>query len=304
MSAIILDGRKTREALMPELISRVKTFSFAPILAIIQVGDRPDSSSYIRAKESFAKKIGVECKIMKVSDAVSQQEIIEIVKECNADKSIKGIIVQLPLPISLDRDTIINTIDPHKDVDGLTPFQVKAWSQGREDAVLPATARGVRQLLKQYDISLFGKRVTVVGRSMLVGKPIISMCLNENATVTVCHSKTEDLAFYTKKADILIVAAGKPGLIQKKHTNKKQIVVDVGINTVGVISGESDRLGYAGGSKLEKLENEIEGKKLVGDVDFDKIQKSVAAITPVPGGVGPMTVLSLFENLLDLCETE
>jgi methylenetetrahydrofolate dehydrogenase (NADP+)/methenyltetrahydrofolate cyclohydrolase len=285
MSTLILDGRATREALMPELIKRTQALSFTPTLCIIQVGDRPDSTAFIRAKKAFAKKIGVKEKHIQVTESIPQSELIDIIRECNADKAIQGIIVQLPLPIHIDREVIIDAIDPKKDVDALTAFNVKRWFEGREDAIMPATARGVRTLLKQYKIDLFGKKVTVIGRSMLVGKPIITMCLNENATVTVCHSKTPDLVKHTKTADVLIVAAGKSGLIQAKHVKKGQAVIDVGINTV---TGE-------------KLDDEIEGTRLVGDVDFSKVHKRVAAITPVPGGVGPMTVLSLFENLIDLC---
>lgn len=286
MSALILDGRKTREMLLPELVNKVKALSFVPTLAIIQVGERPDSTSFIKAKKSFGTKIGVNTKHIQVSESVSQSELIDIIKECNSDHTIKGIIVQLPLPIQLDRDAVIDAISPAKDVDALTSVSVKRWLEGREDAILPATARGIRELLKQYQIDLFGKKVTVIGRSMLVGKPVITMCLNENATVSVCHSKTPDLAKETKNADVIIVAAGNPGLIQRKHVKKGQIVIDIGINT---LTGQ-------------KLDDEIEGTKLVGDVDFQKVSKKVAAISPVPGGVGPMTVFALFENLVDLCE--
>ncbi len=285
MKTIILDGKATRDSLIPGLVERVKALSYVPTLAIIQVGDRPDSTAFIGAKKRFAQRIGVKEKHIQTTESISQGELLDIIKECNADGGIHGIIVQLPLPIHLDRDAIINAIDPKKDVDALTAFSVKRWYEGREDAILPATARGIRTLLEAYKIELFGKKVTVIGRSMLVGKPVITMCLNEEATVTVCHSKTKDLAKETKSADIVIVAVGKPGLITAKHVKKGQVIVDVGINKV---TGE-------------KLDDEIEGARLVGDVDFKKVAKKVSAITPVPGGVGPMTVYSLFENLVDLC---
>src|SRR5579872_5348115 len=265
---LILNGRETRDALIPGLVQRVKALSYVPTLCIVQVGDRPDSTAFIRAKKAFAAKIGVKEKHIQTTESISQAELISIIKECNADKSIHGIIVQLPLPIELDREAVIEAIDPKKDVDALTSFYVKRWFEGREGAIMPATARGIRTPLKHYEVDLFGKKVTVIGRSMLVGKPIITMCLNENATVTVCHSKTPDLAKETKSADVLIVAAGKPALIQAKHVKKGQVVIDVGINTV---TGE-------------KLDDEIEDTKLVGDVDFKKVSKKVAAITPVPGG--------------------
>ncbi len=286
MSATILDGRKTRDERVPELAKRVSALSSTPTLAIIQAGNRDDSNSYINAKKAFGKKIGVNVKHIQVLETVPQSELISIVQECNADVTIQGIIVQLPLPIEIDDDAVIDSILPSKDVDALTAHSVKRWLDGNEDALLPATARGIRTLLKSYKIDLFGKKVAVIGRSTLVGKPVIAMCLNENATVTVCHSKTQDLAKETKVADVVICVAGKPGLIQKKNVKKGQVIIDVGINTlVG-----------------EKLDDEIETKKLVGDVDFEAVNKVVAAITPVPGGVGPMTVLSLFENLMDLCE--
>jgi len=274
---ILLNGRLIRDTILPGLIARFEALPYKPVLAIIQAGDRPDSTAFIAAKKNFAAKLGVEVKHMAVSADISQKELMAIVHECNADNSIHGIIVQLPLPIAIDTDAIIDAIDARKDVDGLTATQVKRWLSGREDAVMSATARGIRTLLKQNSIELFGKKVTVVGRSLLVGKPIIAMCLNENATVTVCHSKTADLASETKRADILIVAAGKPGLITPSHVSPGQIVVDVGI------SRGADNT-------------------LVGDVDFEAVKDSVAAISPVPGGVGPMTVCSLFENLADLCE--
>lgn len=283
---LILDGRKTRDALVPELIEKIKALSFTPTLAIIQVGERSDSTSYINAKKSFAKKIGVSVDHIQVPETTSEQEIINTIKKCNEDPHIHGIIVQLPLPLAISRDAVINSIDPKKDVDGLTPFWVKKWSKGEKDSILPATARGVSDLLKHYKIGLSRKKVCVVGRSALVGTPIAAMCRREGAEVVVCHSKTADLAEETKKADIVIVAVGKPGLIGVAHVKPGQVIIDVGINSV---------MG-------EKLEDEVADKKIVGDVDFDAVKDVVSAITPVPGGVGPMTVLALFENLIDLCK--
>jgi len=285
MSAQIIDGRKTREALLPQLVTKVKSLTYTPMIAIIQVGHRADSTSFIKAKKAFGAKIGVTVKQINLPETVSQADLTAIVDECNGDPLINGIIVQLPLPLGIDRDAIIETIDPEKDVDALTSANVKRFVEGIPGALLPATARGIRELLDYYKIALSGKEVVVIGRSNLVGKPIATMCINENATVTVCHSKTSNLSEETKKADIVIVAAGKAGLIGKEHVKAGQVIIDVGINTI------------AG----EKLDDEIEGKKLVGDVDFDAVKNVVSAITPVPGGVGPMTVLALFENLVDLC---
>ena len=274
----ILDGRIVRDSIILDLKERFSTLLHVPTLAIIQVGDRPDSTAFVRGKKAFAQKVGVKEMHIRLDEKISEKELVDVVKGCNSDPAVHGIIVQLPLPLHIEHDTIIDTIDPHKDVDGLTATNIKRWLEGREDAVMPATARGIRELFNYYKIDLFGKPVTVVGRSMLVGKPIAAMCLNENATVTVCHSKTPNLEEETLKADILIVAAGKPGLIQAKHVKKGAVVIDVGITRVAVDS-------------------------LVGDVDFDSVKEVASALTPVPGGVGPMTVCALFENLLDLCKT-
>ena len=272
---ILLDGRKTRDALVVQLVERIKALGRVPTLAIIQVGSRPDSTAFIRAKKAFAKRIGINEKHIQIPEAATQGEVIDLIKQCNKDQEVTGIVVQLPLPSHMDRDLVIDAIDVRKDVDGLTKENVKLWLEGSRKAILPATARGVRELLKFYDISLAGKKVAVIGRSMLVGKPIASMCLNENATVDVCHRGTLDIRSITKNADIIISAAGKPGLVTKDNVKPGQVVVDVGITRTS--------------------EN-----KLVGDVDFDAVKDIVLALSPVPGGVGPMTVLALFENLLDL----
>ncbi|MCX6716225.1 MAG: bifunctional 5,10-methylenetetrahydrofolate dehydrogenase/5,10-methenyltetrahydrofolate cyclohydrolase [Candidatus Taylorbacteria bacterium] len=285
MSTLILDGKAVRDARFTELKARIQALIKPPILAIVQVGDREDTNAYIKAKITFGEKLGVVVKHIKLDEKISQHELVAKVRECNEDENIKGIIIQLPLPIAIDQDAAIEAILPAKDVDGLTAFNVKQWLEGREEAVLPATTRGVKELLEHYKIELFGKHAVIVGRSMLVGKPLAALCLNENAFVTVCHSKTADLVSQTKTADVLIVAAGKPRLIGAGHVQKGTTVIDVGINTV---------IG-------EKLEDEIPEKKLVGDVDFEAVKDIVSAITPVPGGVGPMTVLALFENLADLC---
>ena len=284
-TATILDGRKTRDSLLPALIKRAKALSHVPKLAIIQVGERPDSTSYISAKKAFAEKVGVDVQHIQLPENIEQTDLMKAIRECNVDPSVDGIILQLPLPEDIDRRATMDAIEPNKDVDRLTRESMRMWNED-PDALLPATARGIRELLEYYEISLKGKKVCVVGRSELVGKPVAVMCENAGAAVTVCHSKTPDVAAETSKADIVIVAAGKAGLIKRDYVKKGQIIIDVGINT---ITGE-------------KLEDEIEAKRLVGDVDFDAVKDIVAAITPVPGGVGPMTVLALFENLIDLCK--
>ncbi|MEI8249134.1 MAG: bifunctional 5,10-methylenetetrahydrofolate dehydrogenase/5,10-methenyltetrahydrofolate cyclohydrolase [Candidatus Taylorbacteria bacterium] len=284
---LLIDGRKAREVLLQGLKERVATFVYTPTLAIIQVGNRPDSDSYIRAKKNCAEKIGVAIEHIQVSEEITQDELIARIQTCNKDESIQGIIVQLPLPPHLDRTVVVNTIDSAKDADALTHTRVTEWSQhNNTKALFPATARGVIELLEYYGYTLVDKKVVVVGRSDLVGKPIAVMCTNEGAHVTVCHSKTLDLKAETSQADILIVAIGKPCFIGSSYVKKGAVVIDVGINT------------FTG----EKLEEEIQNRALVGDVDFDEVQDVTTAITPVPGGVGPMTVFALFENLLDICK--
>ncbi len=286
MSPLILNGRTTREALLPAFILKVKKLPFRPVLAIVQVGDRKDSSAFIKGKKSFAAKVGIDVKHIQLAESATEQEVFDVVRECNADPLVNGVIVQLPLPEHIDKEKAINAVDPRKDVDAISAASVEKWSSGKSGALIPATARGIRELLEHNSISLQGKKVCVVGRSALVGTPIAVMCRNEGATVTVCNKKTPDLAAETKLSDILIVAAGKAGLISSEHVSKGQVIVDVGINAVAE----------------DKLEDEAKGKKLVGDVDFDKVKDIVSAISPVPGGVGPMTVFALFENLADLCE--
>lgn len=265
----ILDGRLVRAELKKALIEKVNTRPTPPCLAIVQVGDRPDSTAFIAAKRSFALSIGVKEVHIHFPEQIAQDELVKKIGELNSDKTIHGIIVQLPLPAHLDRDTVIESIDPAKDVDGLTSANIKS---GR---VMPATARGIGELLDFYHVELDGKRVTVVGRSALVGTPVARLCEKRGAIVTVCHRKTprDEFKKAVMNAEILIVAAGQPKLITEDMVNAGQVIVDVGINKVNGI--------------------------MVGDVDYVSVEPKVAAITPVPGGVGQMTVLALFENLVD-----
>lgn len=275
----LLSGRPIRAERATRLIQAIKGLSYTPKLAIIQVGDRTDSAAYIKAKRIFAEQIGAGVALFSFLENVSSAEIVQKIQECNFDSSVQGIIVQLPLPVALEknRDEIIQAIDSRKDVDGLTTINQHLLAENNPAAIIPATARGVKELLEYYHIDLRGKRVAVVGRSQLVGAPIAQVCRHAGADVIVCHSKTVDLAHETSKADIIIVAVGRVGLISTSHVKKDAIVIDVGINRT------SD------GS-------------LKGDVDFDQVKSIVSAITPVPGGVGQMTVLALFENLIDACK--
>lgn len=261
----LLDGKKAKEFYLEQLKTRLMFMSSAPKLVVIQVGDREDSNSYIKSKKIFAEKLGAELIHEKLDIDIKKDQIIKTIRKYNKDESVNGIIVQLPLPDHLNPDEIIKEINSKKDVDGLTENSIYT----------PATARGIKELLEFYKIKLKNKKVTIIGRSKIVGKPTAIMCENEGAKVTVCHSKTENIPEKTKKADIVIVALGKPHLINDKYFSNGQVVVDVGITRV------EDRL--------------------LGDVNFAKVKDIVSYITPVPGGVGQMTVLALFENLVDSC---
>jgi 5,10-methylene-tetrahydrofolate dehydrogenase/methenyl tetrahydrofolate cyclohydrolase len=316
MSIILLDGRVARAELKKKLADRVAIFKakhgFSPVLAIIQVGDRPDTASYIKAKKKFGLEIGAEVRHVHLNDSVSRDEVIKETRELNADKKVSGIILQLPLPEALkaDKKEIIDAIDPAKDTDGLTSSSVEKWnlatenpvsnSVGQSGAIWPATARGVGELLDFYGVDIKGKKVCVIGRSELVGTPVAALCRAKGAEVTVCHSKTVDLMKETLASDVIITAVGRPGLVTAKHVKQGQIIIDVGINEVREENASSH---LSDDNRVDKLEEEIPKRKLVGDVDFNAVLPILGesgAITPVPGGVGPMTVLALFENLLDL----
>ncbi len=272
---IILDGKELNKEIREEL--RVKiSYLEAPLkLAIVQVGNLEESNRYIKHKKKFAEKIGAEV-LHSQFEEITEEELIEEIKKLNTDQSVDGIIVQLPLPEGFNKEKIIEVIDSQKDVDGLTSRNVKAIEENKP-CIVPATARGVFTLLSKYKIPISGKKITVIGRSNLVGKPIAKILENHGGIITVGHKGTKDLIPLTKDADILITATGVAGLITEKHVNSNQTVIDVGtsISTEGI---------------------------LVGDVDFEKVKDKVAYITPVPGGVGPMTIASLFLNLLDARE--
>lgn len=263
----LIDGRIARAHYLTSLVERIKGLSFVPCLVIIQVGKLPDSDVYIRAKKLLAQKIGVKEIHIELPETVTQEEMLSLIQKYNEDNDVHGIIVQLPLPAHLDSKTVINAIDTKKEVDGY------------KGALIPATARGVQELFEFYKIGLKGKKVTMVGSSELVGKPIAVMAEKEGAHVTLCNSKTVDLKSATLAADILIIAIGRPLFITREYTHDKQIVIDVGITRT-------------------------EHGKVVGDVDFQDVAEHVAMITPVPGGVGQMTVLALFENLIDACYSQ
>ncbi len=256
-----------------------------PKLLIIQIGDRPESTTYIKNKKIFAEKIGALVDHHQYPENVSERQLLDDLAAYNTDPSVHGIIIQLPIPAHINTAIVIEAIDPNKDVDGLTSKNTKLLLENKT-ALMPATAKGIITLLDHYGIEIPGKRVVVVGRSLLVGKPMAQAMLNRNATVTTTHSHTKNLDEETRRAEILIVAAGQPKLITAASVSPGQIIVDVGINVIPMTDGTS--LSAEGVPK----------NKIVGDVDFDAVKNTIEAISPVPGGVGPMTIVSLFENLL------
>lgn len=281
--AQILDGKVVRDKIAQDLKAEISKLDQKPKLVIFQVGDIPESNAYIAQKVKFGEKIGALVNHIKLPKNIPQDKLISDIRNLNSDSSVHGTIVQLPIPQSLNKDEIIEAIDPKKDVDGQTSINIKLLFEDSHEGYTPATTKGILSLLNYYKINPEGKHVVVIGRSSLVGKPTALAFLNRDATVTVCHKKTKNLASITKTADILVVAAGKAKLITGDQVTKDQVVIDVGIN---VIEGK-------------KLENEIPSRTLIGDVDFENVSKIVAAISPVPGGAGPMTVASLFENLVE-----
>ncbi|KKT15023.1 MAG: Bifunctional protein FolD [Parcubacteria group bacterium GW2011_GWF2_44_8b] len=270
--AKILDGKKLNERLAVKLAKKIKRLKTKPKLVIIQIGDLAESNTYIKNKKAFAEKISVVSKHKRYPNSVKESRAISDIRKYNRDPSIHGIMVQLPAPKNFDIERVLESIDPRKDVDGLTSINTKHLFDNSE-AFIPATAKGVIALLQDYKINLIGARVVIVGESTLVGRPTMLALLNRGVTVTMCHKNTKNLEEETRRADILITAVGCPKLITRKHVSRNQVVVDIGIIVT-------------------------KNKKIMGDVDFERVKNIVRAITPVPGGVGPMTVASLFQNLL------
>ena len=271
----LIDGKKLSKKIENSIakeVEELKEKGVVPGLAVILVGDDPASHTYVSMKEKSCKNVGFYSIVHKMPDTIMQEEIIETIEMMNNNPRIDGILVQLPLPKHIDTTKILEVIDPHKDVDGFHPYNMGRVVENL-DAFAPCTPIGVIEMFKEYNIDLEGKDVCVVGASNIVGKPMAALLLNKNATVTVTHIYTKDLASHTKKADIVIVGVGVPGLIKADMIKEGAIVIDIGIN---------------------RLEN----GKLVGDVDFENVAKKCSYITPVPGGVGPMTIAMLLSNTL------
>ncbi len=276
MVTIILDGKKIAQEIQKELSLKVKEEGITPGLAVIRVGENPSSLIYVRNKKKKAEEVGIYFEERALKESTLQDELIELIEELNGNSRIDGTILQLPLPSHLDEKKILERISPDKDVDGFHPLNMGRLLKGVSFFV-PATPRGIMELLDRYKIPLEGKRAVVVGRSDIVGKPLALLLLARNATVTICHSKTKDLGSITKEGDILVVAMGKPGFIKEGMVKEGSVVIDVGINRIG--------------------------NKIVGDVDFEKVREKASYITPVPGGVGPMTIIMLLKNVFEAAES-
>ena len=273
---MIIDGKKTAAELRKELKKKVtelkSTFNAVPGLTVILAGEDPPSKIYVKNKEKFAKEIGINSEVIRYPENVEEKVVLNKIRELNDDNKVSGILTQLPLPKHIDKRKVIETILPGKDVDGFHPVNVGNLSSGY-DSNIPCTPLGCYLLLKQVEKNLSGKHAVVIGRSNLNGKPMTQLLLKENCTVTITHSKTKDLKAECNRADIIIAAVGRPKLIKGDWVKKDAIVIDVGINKTD--SG------------------------LVGDVDFDEVSKVAKAITPVPGGVGPMTIACLLSNTIE-----
>ncbi len=286
MTARILDGKELAADMRAEMkleVARLKQeHDLVPCLAVVLVGDNPASVSYVKGKQKACKEVGLNSRELKFDADLSEAELLRVVVELNGDDEVDGILVQLSLPEGIDEDRILNAIDPDKDVDGLHPVNLGRLMRG-EEGFLPCTPRGVQEILVRSGIEVEGRHVVVVGRSTLVGRPVANILTQKsagaNATVTICHTGTRDLVSFTRQADILIVAAGRPRMITAEMVKEGATVIDVGVEQV---AAPSRKRGY----------------RLVGDVDFDGVREKAGAITPVPGGVGPMTITLLLSNTI------
>lgn len=280
MPARIIDGKKIASQILEEVRAEVGELSsrgITPRLSVILVGDDPASVLYARSKERACRKSGIDYELRTFVEDTREETILEQLHELSADQSCHGIMVELPLPRHMDKERVMMAIDPLKDVDGINPIN-RGQMFTKKTGLFPVTPQSCIEIMKRSGITIEGKNVCLVGRGDTVGKPLIFLLLNENATVTVCHTRTRDLSFHTKKADIIVAAAGKPGLVTEEMVSPGVVVVDAGINQVG--------------------------DKTVGDVDFEGVSKIAEAITPVPGGVGSLTTALLQKNLLRAIELQ
>lgn len=272
----ILDGKALAQHLgrnLAEETNSLKSHGINPKFCVINIGEDPASKVYVRSKRKKAEKIGIKQVVYQLSEDESEEDVLRLIDRLNADSEVAGLMVQLPVPDQIDVDKVIERIDPEKDVDGLTPANIGRLWMGKH-FVEPATAAGIIALLDHYQIDLNGKNAVIVGRSNIVGKPLAALMLERNASVSILHSHTRDLGELTRRADILVSAVGKPHMIKAEMVKEGAVVIDVGINRVD--------------------------GQLMGDVDFDRVKDKASWITPVPGGVGPLTVEFLMEEVIKL----
>ena len=272
----ILDGKNLRDKILTDLKTRITKFEQKPTLVVILIGENPASKIYVNNKKKTAESLGINSTVINYPTDVSEEELLKKIEELNENPDVHAILVQLPLPNHINKFKVINAIKPSKDVDGFTPYNAGRLFIGERPFAYPCTPKGIIRLLEEYNIQISGKHAVIVGRSNIVGKPLAQMLLDKNATVTVCHSHTENLAEITKTADILISAVGGK-IIWKNMVKSNCVVVDVGIF-------------------------KDENGKTRGDVDFDEVASQTSFISPVPGGVGPMTIAMLMENTVELFE--
>ena len=277
--ATIMDGKalslKLKEQ-MKQRIAQLKQQGINPKLVVVLVGDNSASQVYVRNKHKSCGEVGIESEVITMPEQTTQQELLEVVERLNQDETVDGILVQLPLPKQIDEKTVLRSILPEKDVDGFHPVNVGLLSIG-DECFAPATPSGIIAMFQEYGIDIAGKNCVVIGRSNIVGKPMAALLLKNNATVTICHSKTEDLASYTRRADVVIVATGRRHTLTAEMVTEGAVVVDVGMNR-------------------------NEQGKLCGDVDYEEVKEKASFITPVPGGVGPMTITELLENTIQAAQ--
>lgn len=279
--AEIIDGKSLAKKIRLELkdeVEKLKEKGINPKLAVIMVGDDPGSQVYVRNKSKACEKVGIDFEEYLYDDSLTEKELLEVIEKLNKDESVHGILLQSPVPKHININKAFRTISPNKDVDGFNPVNVGNLSIG-EDAFISCTPYGIVKMLEEYNIETEGKRAVILGRSNIVGKPMIQCMLNKNATVTVCHSKTKNIEEITQEADILIAAIGKPKFVKKDMVKKGATVIDVGINR-------------------------LDDGTICGDVDFEEVKEIAGHITPVPGGVGPMTIAMLLNNVVKAAKTE
>ncbi|HHW73380.1 MAG TPA: bifunctional methylenetetrahydrofolate dehydrogenase/methenyltetrahydrofolate cyclohydrolase FolD [Firmicutes bacterium] len=275
MTAKIIDGKAIAQEIRADLAKRVAELTAqgkTPGLHVVLVGDNPASKVYVRNKQRACEEVGINSTVHRLAEDTTREQLLGLIEQLNADSKVHGILVQLPLPAHLDEEEVINAISPEKDVDGFHPSNVGKLYIGTK-GLIPCTPAGVLELVKRTGVPIAGQNVVIIGRSNIVGKPAAALFLRENATVTICHSRTKDVAAEARRADILIAAVGRPQLVKKDWVKPGAVVIDVGINRVD------------GG--------------IVGDVDFEEVKEVAGAITPVPGGVGPMTIAMLLKATVE-----